>query len=141
MTSIEQNKALVRRFFEEVFNQGNLSALDEIIAPGFGGHGFASHGREHGPDNARKTVATFKTAFLDIHFDIEEMIAEDDKVVVRITFSGTHQGSFMGIAATGKTVKVGGVELARIADGKIVEEGWHFMDEVGLLQQLGALHH
>jgi steroid delta-isomerase-like uncharacterized protein len=141
MSSIEQNKALVRRFFEEVFNQGNLSVADEIIASGFGGHGFASHGREHGPNNAKRTVTQFKAAFPDIRFQVEEMIAEEDKVVVRITFRGTHQGTFMGIAPTGKAVEVGGVELARIADGKIVEEGWHFMDEIGLLNQLGALHH
>src|SRR5215468_30961 len=134
MSSIEQNKALVRRFFEEVFNQGDLNVADEIIASGFAGHGFASHGREHGPNNAKNTVKQFKAAFPDIRFEVEEMIAEADKVVVRVAFRGTHRGTFMGIAPTGKVVEVSGVELARMADGKIIEEGWHFMDEVSLLR-------
>jgi predicted ester cyclase len=80
-----------------------------------------------------------RTAFPDIHFTVEDLIAEDDKVVVRVTFRGTHQGIFMGIAPTGRQVTGIGVELARLADGKIVEEGWHCYDLLHLLEQLGVV--
>ncbi len=136
--SIEQNKSIVRRFFEEVFNQGNLPVADEIFAPEFDGHGLVSHGVT-GPERAKQTIARFRTAFPDIHFTVEELIGEADKVVVRVTFRGTHQGEFMGIPATGRQVAVSGVELARLASGKIVEESWHFFNDLSLMQQLGVL--
>jgi predicted ester cyclase len=70
---------------------------------------------------------------------VEEMIAEDDQVVVRVSFTGTHQGEFLGVPPTQRKVTVAGVELARLEDGKIEEEAWHSLDEMGLLRQLGAL--
>ena len=138
--STEQNKAIVRRFFEEVFNTGNFDRLDELFAPDFTGHGLASQGAGTGPDKVRHTVLHFRHAFPDIQFRVEEMIAEGDKVVVRVSFRGTHQGEFMGIPATGKLVHVSGVELARLENGKIIEEGWHYMDEQALLHQLKGTH-
>ncbi|MCL5996186.1 MAG: ester cyclase [Chloroflexi bacterium] len=138
---VEQNKAIVRRFFEEVLNEGRFAVVDEIFSPAFGGHGFVSHGPGSGPESAKRAAAAFRAGFPDIHFTVRDMVAEDDQVVVRVVFRGTHRGEFMGIPATGKSVEIGGVELARLADGKIVEEGWHFMDELGLLRQLGVLQH
>ncbi len=137
----EENKAIVRRFFEEVLNEGKLTVVDEIFSSDFGGDGLVSHGPRSGLENAKRAAMAFRSAFPDIHFTVKEMIAEGDRVVVRVVFNGTHRGEFMGIPATGKSVVVGGVELARLTDGKIVEEGWHFMDELGLLRQLGVLHH
>jgi steroid delta-isomerase-like uncharacterized protein len=141
--STNQNKATVRRFFEEVINEGSLDVADEIFAPAFGGQGFGGLGGHSspGPENAKRAARVFRAAFPDIHFTVNELIAEGDKVVVRVTFRGTHRGEYMGIPATGKSVQVSGVEMARLANGLIVEEVWHFMDEVGLLQQLGVLHH
>jgi steroid delta-isomerase-like uncharacterized protein len=143
--STDQNKTVVRRFFEEVVNEGRFAVADEIFAPTFGERGsmFGEHGprSESGPEKAIKAARRFRAAFPDIHFTVDELVAEDDKVVVRVTFRGTHQGEYMGIPATGKAVQVSGVELARLANGQIVEEGWHYMDEVGLLKQLGVLHH
>ncbi len=130
--SVEQNKAIVRRFFEEVVNEGKLSVVDEIFAPTYG---------KGGPEGARQQAHVFRAAFPDIHFTVDELIAEADKVVVHVTFRGTHRGEFMGIPGTGKAVEVSGVELARLADGKIVEQEWHFMDELGFLKQAGILHH
>jgi steroid delta-isomerase-like uncharacterized protein len=136
--STEPNKAIVRRFFEEVYNQGNLALADELFAADFGGPGRGHHA-VRGPEAARRGVRTMRTAFPDIHFTVEDLVAEDDKVVVRVTFRGTHQGIFMGIAPTGRKVTGIGVELARLADGKIVEEGWHHYDLLHLLEQLGVV--
>ncbi|HVO43876.1 MAG TPA: ester cyclase [Aggregatilineales bacterium] len=137
--TVEQNKAVVRRFFEEVFNQGKLAVADEIFAPWFSGRGLAGHGP--GPESAKRAVTHLRAGFPDIQFTVEDLIADGDSVVVRVTFRGTHQGEFMGIPATGKAIEVGGVEMARLSGGQIVEEAWHFMDELGLLKQLGVLHH
>jgi steroid delta-isomerase-like uncharacterized protein len=143
--STDQNKTVVRRFFEEVINEGRYAVADELFAPTFGEHGsmFGEPGprSESGPARAIEAARRFRSSFPDIHFTVEELVAEGDKVVVRVTFRGTHQGEYMGIPATGKAVQVSGVELARLASGRIVEEGWHYMDEVGLLKQLGVLHH
>ncbi len=138
---VEQNKAIVRRFFEEVLNEGRFAVVDEIFSPAFGGHGFVGHTPGSGPESAKRTAAAFRAGFPDIHFTVRDMVAENDQVVVCVVFRGTHRGEFMGIPATGKSVEIGGVELARLADGKIIEEGWHFMDELGLLRQLGVLQH
>ncbi len=138
--STETNKAIVRRFFEEVFNQNRLEVIHEIFADHFGGHGSASHAPLQGHSLVAHTVHHYRRAFPDIHFTIEEMIAEGDRVVVRITYTGTHQGEFLGVPATQRKVIVTGVEEARIEDGKIVEESWHFFDEIGLLRQLGVFH-
>jgi steroid delta-isomerase-like uncharacterized protein len=134
----EHNKALVRRFFEEVFNQGRLELVDSLFAPGFTGRGLAGHGGG-GPGRVKQTVQHWRAAFPDIRFTVEEMIAEGNNVVVRVTFRGTQQGEFMGVAASGRPVAVSGVEVARVVDGLIAEEGWHYLDELGLMRQLGAL--
>jgi steroid delta-isomerase-like uncharacterized protein len=143
--STEQNKTIVRRYFEEVINEGRFEVADELFAPTFGGRGSMSGAHElhslSGPENAKRTARAFRSAFPDIHFTVDELIAEGDRVVVHVTFRGTHQGDYMGIPATGKAVQVTGVELARLANGQISEAGWHYMDELGLLKQLGVLHH
>jgi predicted ester cyclase len=136
--STQQNKAIVRRFFEEVINQGDFLVADELFSPDFGPAG-SDHHQLRGPDRARRTANLFRTAFPDIHFEIDDMIGEDDVVVVRVTFEGTHQGAFLGIEPTGRRVRVSGVELARLENQKIVEEGWHYYGELQLLKQLGAL--
>jgi steroid delta-isomerase-like uncharacterized protein len=136
--SIEHNKTIVRRFFEEVYNQGDLALIEELFAPSFGGPKSAHYG-VHGPEAARRGVAAMRDAFPDIRFTVEELVAEGERVVVRVTFRGTHQGSFMGVAPTGRRVTVAGVELARLSGGRIAEEVWHNYDLLGLLEQLGAV--
>jgi predicted ester cyclase len=133
--TIEHNKSVVRRFFEAVYNQSDLALADELFDVNFGG----PHQAVRGPEAARRGVAAMRAAFPDIRFTIEELLAEDDQVVVRVTFRGTHQGPFMGIAPTGRHVTATGVELARLAGGKIVAEGWHHYDLLDLLDQLGAI--
>ncbi len=133
----EDNKALNRRFVEEIINQGNIEAIDELIDPGVVDHA-APPGFPTGREGAKQFVAIVRSAFPDLHHTIEDLIAEGDKVVMRSTWSGTHQGEFMGIPATGRRVTVSGIDISRCADGRMVEH-WEQFDALGLMQQLGAV--
>ena len=132
----EQNKSLVRRFIEEVWNQGNLDFIDEVVASDYLDH--MPQAEANGPEGARQFYAALHTAFPDIHFMIEDQIAEGDKVVSRWTARATHTGEFMGIAPTGRQGVVTGIVIDRIANGKFVE-GWSIFDELGMWQQLGVV--
>ncbi len=138
--STEQSKAVVQRYFEEVLNEGRLDIVEELFAPEFGSARPAAHDIQ-GPEHARRAALTMREGFPDIHFTIEEIVAEGDSVVVYVTFRGTHEGEFLGIPPTGKRVESHGAEQARLRDGKIVEEVWHLYDMLGLFRQLGALKH
>jgi steroid delta-isomerase-like uncharacterized protein len=135
--STEQNKAIVRRFFEEVGNQGNVAAAGEIFAADVVDH-TAPPGQAPGLEGVKHNLAIFRTAFPDVHLTIEDMLAEGDRVVARYTAHATHTGEFFGIPATGKQVVVTGISLSRIAGGKIVEQ-WGNQDDLGMLQQLGVV--
>jgi steroid delta-isomerase-like uncharacterized protein len=134
--STEDNKADVRRGYEEGFHQRNLAVFDELMAPDYVWHiaSMTIQGREA----AKQLIAKFLAAFPDGRFTIEEMIAEGDRVVVRQTFRGTHQGDFMGIPATGKQVTATEIEIFCVRNGKSVEN-WTNGDDLGLLQQLGVV--
>jgi predicted ester cyclase len=135
--STEDNKAIVRRFYEEVLNQKKRAAIEEFIDPNQVDHA-APPGISGGIEGAKQGIAMYLTAFPDLHFTVEDMIAEGDKVVSRFTVSGTHQGEFMGIPPTGKQVTATGIEIIRIAGSKFVEH-WMELDALGLLQQLGVI--
>jgi steroid delta-isomerase-like uncharacterized protein len=94
--------------------------------------------RVKGPEGVKQIVGVYRAAFPDLHLTIEDLIAEGDKVVVRFTARGTHQGDLMGVAPTGKEVTVTGISIVRIAEGKIVEE-WENFDALGMMQQIGAV--
>jgi len=130
-----ENKAAVRRFFEEVWNAGDEGAIDRFLAadtvgndPEFG----------TGREAFRAQWTRWRAAFPDIHFAVEDLVAEGDKVVSRWRMTGTQTGAFMGIPATGRRVSVAGMSLDRLRDGQIVE-GCDAWDALGLRQQLGAL--
>ena len=129
----EQNKSLVRYVIEEVWNRGKLSLIDEVVASDYLDH--LPRVEANGPEGAKEFYATLRAAFPDIHFTIEDQIAEGDKVVTRWTARATHTGDFMGIAPTGRQGVVTGIVVDRIANGKFVE-GWSIFDELGMLQQL-----
>jgi len=135
--STEDNKGLVRRFYEEVFNQKNMAAMDEFFAPNIVDHS-APPGLPGGIEGQKYLIGMYLTAFPDMHLTVEDMIAEGDKVVARLTSDGTQQGEFMGISPTGKHVTVTVMDILRIAGGKFVEH-WIEMDTLGLLQQLGVV--
>ena len=133
--STEENKALVRRGFEAV-NQKNLAVFDELLTPDIVVHTAST--TNQGLEAYKQVLSMYMTAFPDLHFTIEDMIADGDTVVVRYTTRGTHQGNFMGIPPTGKQVSVTGIFIDRIVNGKAVEQ-WINGDDLGLLQQLGVV--
>ena len=135
--STEANKTSVRRFYDEVFNKKNRAAIDEFIDPNQVDHA-APPGTPGGLAGAKQTIGMYLTAFPDLHFTVEDMIAEGDKLVARLTVRGTQQGAFMGIPPTGKHVTVTAIDISRMAGGKSVEH-WIEMDTLGMMQQLGVI--
>ena len=135
----EENKAVVRREMEELFNHtGNLDAVEEIIGPDYVGYEPTS-GETRGIEGARQFAATYRDAFPDLENTIEDMVAEGDKVVVRFRARGTHQGETKAFGPpTGKQMDITGITLKRISDGKIVES-WTNFDALGMMQQLGHI--
>jgi len=134
--AVNGNKAIYRRWFEEVVGTGDLALADELLAPGYRLH-FPGVPRPLDADGHKSLVAMFRAAFPDWAENVEDVIGEDDRVVIRVTGSGHHRGAFQGIAPTGAHVTATGVGIARIADGRIAE-AWAAYDELGLLQQIGA---
>jgi steroid delta-isomerase-like uncharacterized protein len=135
--SAEQNKAIIHRALQEVFSQGILAVVDELFDESYIAHN-APPGIPTGPEGVKLLVTAYRNAFPDLRFTLETIIAEEDKVVQRWTMEGTHQGDLMGIPPTGRQVSVTGIEIDRIASGKIVEN-WLNFDQLALLQQLGAI--
>ena len=135
--SIEAHKATIRRYVDEVQNQGNLSVIDEIAAPRFVNHS-APPGYPPTLDGVKQLALELRAAFPDGSMSIEDMVAEGDRVATRKTFHGTHQAPFMGIPATGRSVAIGMVELVRFEDGKVIEH-WLQADMLGMFQQLGVV--
>ena len=134
--SAEENKAIARRGYEAI-NQKNLDALDEVVASDMTDHDPVP-GQAPGLEGVKQYFSSLHAAFPDVQMDVEEMIAEGDKVVARVSVSGTHQGEFMGIAPTGNRVTITGIDILRVADGKIVEH-WGRFDDLGMMQQLGVI--
>ena len=135
--STEVNKANLRRFYDEVFNKKNRAAIEEFIDPNQVDHA-APPGTPGGLAGAKQTISMYLTAFPDLHFTVEDIIAEGDKVVARLKVRGTQKGAFMGVPPTGKQATSTAIDISRIAGGKSVEH-WLEIDTLGLLQQLGAL--
>jgi steroid delta-isomerase-like uncharacterized protein len=133
----EENRRLVLRFFAEVFNAGDVGAGDAFIHPEHENHDPTAPAVPAGPEGVRRLVELYRGAFPDLRFAPEMLFATDEWVAHRWTFTGTHRGEIMGIDATGMQVAVDGLEVNRIADGKIAES-WALSDSAGLLEQLGA---
>jgi steroid delta-isomerase-like uncharacterized protein len=134
--SVERHKGLVRRYYTELWNRWELSLIEELIAPDVtfrgslglvvrGHAGFAGY------------VTIVRTAFPDFHNAVEELIGEEDRVVARLTYRGTHRGPLFGLPPTGRAITYGGVAIFRIAADRIAD-GWVLGDTLGLLRQLGG---
>ena len=134
--SVDENKALVRRLYAEVFAAWNLDVVDQLIGPGFIGHEMPP-GTPPGPVGFKQFYGWLRSAFPDLRYTVEDVVAEGDRVVVRWTWRCTHKGEFMGIAATGKQATVTGIAIYRVAGGKCTER-WVELGLLSLLQQLGA---
>ncbi len=132
----EENKAIVRQAYDAI-NRNDLDALDEMVASDITDHDPAP-GQGPGLEGVKDYFSSLHAAFPDVQMDVEDMIAEGDKVVARVSVSGTHQGEFMGIAPTGNRVTITGIDILRLTDGKVVEH-WGKFDDLGMMQQLGVM--
>lgn len=133
----EKNKALTRRFYEEIFSKGNLTIADELIDTNCIDHNPFIPGQTPGLEGAKQVYTMVRTAFPDLRITIEDQVAEGDKVVSRLTMRGTHRGVFMGIAPTGKQGVAEIIDIVRIANGKVMER-WGILDQVKMMKQLGV---
>ena len=136
--STEQNKALVRRLVEEVINQGNIRVIDELLIPDFIEHEELPPGIPPGREGPKALFTMLRSAFPDLKATIEHLIAEGDKVVLHMTWTGTQKGEFMGVPPTGKRISIDVIDIIRIAGGKYVEH-WGVMNSMAMMQQLGAM--
>jgi steroid delta-isomerase-like uncharacterized protein len=132
------NKAIVRRLYEEVWNKRKLQVMSELVSPSHAIHDPIYSGPSIGPEVYRGQVAMFVTGFPDARLAIEDTVAEQDKVAVRWTISGTHKGEFLGIPATNKKVSVDGITIHILAKG-IIMDTYVSLDIWGLMQQLGVI--
>jgi steroid delta-isomerase-like uncharacterized protein len=135
---MEAEKSVVRRFFAEAWNSKDTALVDELIAPSYVGHDVVLTHAERGPDRIKRIMAAFRAAFPDLHVTVEDVVIQGDKEVVRWTVRGTHQGAFMNIAPTGKSVVFSGTDIGRVVNGQI-QEMWSNWDGLGLMRQLGAV--
>jgi steroid delta-isomerase-like uncharacterized protein len=138
MSSTRENKDIVlRKWYEEIWNNWNVSAADELFSSDYVLH-VSGVPAPLNRDAAKQVVTMFGTAFPDLRHTVDEMVAEDNAVVARWSVLGTHRGDFQGIAATGRLVRLSGTTVHHMSEGKIVET-WLTLDNLDLLQQLGAL--
>ena len=137
MTATADNKALVRRMEEELFNNRNLDAIDTFIAPEYVLR-TAAEGMRNDREAIRGSIAAYLQGFPDLRISIDQLLAIDDRVVGCFTFTGTHRGELFGMPPTGRAIAVRQIAIYRIASGRVVEE-WEVSDQLGLMQQLGAI--
>ena len=134
--SAEENKALVRRFYEQFWNKGDLVSIDELLAPDFVDHN--PQALAPGREGAKQLLTTYRAALPDLQITVDDLIAEGDKVVARYTARGTQRGDMPGIPATGKHATVTGIDILRVAGNQIAEH-WGEADQLGMMQQLGVI--
>jgi steroid delta-isomerase-like uncharacterized protein len=132
----EENKAIAHRIID-IFNTGNLTEANELIAAEAVDHQ-AMPGLPPGHEGFKQMVAMFRAAFPDLRCDVEDTLAEGDKVVIRSTMRGTHQGEFMGIPPTDKQFTASVIDIIRFDNGQAVEH-WGNSDDLGMMQQLGVI--
>ncbi|HCK81400.1 MAG TPA: ester cyclase [Candidatus Competibacter sp.] len=134
----EANKTIVRRFYAEVMNQGNVSVLDEIMAPDFRDHGETLFGSPQGREALKQGVTGARSLLSNLNVQLHDVIADGELVGVRGTMRCTHQGEFLGVAPSGNELTWNGVALFRVVDGKITER-WFNSDSLSIVQQLGLV--
>ncbi len=137
--SVEENKATFRRYVEEVWKEERLDIVDEVFAEKYLSHQSDGSVLERGPEDVKKFVVEYRSAFSDIENVVEDMIGEDDKVVTRWTLRATHTGDFRGIPATGNRIDITGMGIFRFSEEGRVVESWDSLDQLGMMRQLGAI--
>ena len=136
--SLEENKELVRRIYDELWNERKLEVAEELIAQDAVNYDTGLLPQPFGPEEMKDTVRMVTAGFPDNRHEVVEMIAEGDKVVVRCTLTGTHEGEFMGIPPTGRSIEVSEIHVYRLEDGKAVEHRVG-RDDLGAMRQLGVI--
>lgn len=135
----EQNKAIARRWFEEVWNQGREATVDELFGPTAVAHGLGESEEDvHGPAEFKQFAANLRGSLPDLHIRVDDLISEGARLAIRITLDGTHTGKGLGVAPTGRRVSIQGIIIVQIENGILVE-GWNSYDQLGLLRQIGAI--
>ena len=135
--SEEKSKAIMSRFWE-VWEQGDIDRLDELLAPDYVNHTLAAPDLPPGPEGVKEVVSMFRSGIPDLRVVIEDMIAEDDRVATRYALEGTHGGDLFGVAPTGRHLSIKSMTVERLSGGKIVEH-WRVTDELDMMRQLGAI--
>ena len=135
-TSKIDNKTVVRRFIDEIVNNGNYEVADDLIAETYTRHDPGMPAEQHGPGEFVAMIQMFREVFPDVNVEIETMITEDNLVVFRATESGTHEGPFTGVEPTGNAFEMSGLVMHRVEDGKVTET-WANWDTLGMFRQLG----
>jgi predicted ester cyclase len=130
--SVEQNRAVARRFVEELLGKGNYQLFDELTV-----ENYVDHNLPPGI-TPQQGIGAFRAGFPDARFKVEDIVAEGEKVVVRYAINGTHTADFLGIPPTGKMIYMTGMSMYRVVDGKLTD-GWVQYDQLGLMQQLGVV--
>jgi steroid delta-isomerase-like uncharacterized protein len=134
--STETNKAVVRRYYDEVLNAGQVDTLDELAVEDYHEND-PLPGQADGRQGLKERASIFINA-LSSNFTVEDVVAEGDRVVVRWTNNGTHVGDFLGIPPTGRSFRIAGIDIHRVENGRLAEH-WHVVDQLTMLQQLGLL--
>ena len=134
--SVDANKAVVQRLYDDLFNRGRLAVADELVAADYRSHA-APPGTPAGPDGLRQAATLLRAAFPDGRHVIEDLVGEDDRVAARLVFRGTHHGPYWGIPPTGRRGAQAQLHLLRLVAVQVAEH-WALRDDLGLLEQLGA---
>jgi predicted ester cyclase len=137
--SLESNKAVLRRIVDEIYNQGKLAAIDELFAASYVERDPPVPGFPEGRAGVHQYFASLRSAFPDLRVVLEDVIAEGDKAVARLTATGTFKQSFMGMAPTGKRATWAEVHICRLSSNNQLVEHWGSVDQLGMLQQLGVI--
>ena len=131
-------RTIIRRWFDEVWNQGREATVDELFAPHGIAHGLGEEADVQGPAGFKVFLRNMRSAFPDLHMQVEDILVDGDQAALRVGFEGTHNGNGLGLPPTGRRVSVRGIVIVKIAGGQIVE-GWNSWDQLGLLKQIGAM--
>jgi steroid delta-isomerase-like uncharacterized protein len=133
---IELNKEIIRRYFGDVWNRGNLDELDQLLDANYINHTPSTPDPPPGPAGLKPIVRALRSAFPDLHFEIKDIVATEDSVVARVVMTGTHRGDLFGLPPTGRRIEVNQINIEHIRDGRIAEH-WRVTDELTLMKQLG----
>lgn len=135
---LDGNRDLISRYFEKVWNQGNVDILDEILSSEYINHNPGFENPKPGPVGLKPIVLAIRKGFPDLKYIVERMVVAEDHVAVHVTMTGTHTGVFFGILPTGKSISVSQMQIERIVDGKMVEH-WRVTDDLSMMRQLGQI--